>query len=84
MLNSEKQIYLVLIGHWYVNMGLGNMDNMGNCPLINSLPGQFSRRSYFGSKSSCKARISYLCCGLPLTIGNKYGQHLKPSNTKTH
>ena len=54
MLNSEKQIYLVLIGHWYVNMGLGNMDNMGNCPLINSLPGQFSRRSYFGSKSSCK------------------------------
>ena len=28
MLNSEKQIYLVLIWHWYVNMGLGNMDNM--------------------------------------------------------
>ena len=25
MLNSEKQIYLVLIWHWYVNMGLGNM-----------------------------------------------------------
>ena len=37
MLNSEKQIYLVLIWHWYVNMGLGNMDNMGNMAIVLSL-----------------------------------------------